>query len=189
MESKPLTVGETTYNEIKSRLSKVENQTVAIKVATPELINLLDNDTPVDQQIELMTDLLFEDIGAQEIVNITRNDIVNGQDIIYQPIKNITNLYYQYNPQNILALQKTDKDYFKNFPIVLYSKVPECGTGFDINSLTNQQVPNCKYVYINPVSGDLVIDLINMKPGEEVEVQIISSLDQLHDTIYSEEES
>jgi hypothetical protein len=28
-----------------------------------------------------------------------------------------------------------------------------------------------------------------MKPGEEVEVQIISSLRELHDTIYSEDES
>jgi hypothetical protein len=77
-----------------------------------------------------------------------------------------------------LALQKTDKDYFKNFPILLYSKIPECGAG-----------PDCKYVYIDSSSGNLVIDLINMKPGEEVEVQIISSLRELHDTIYSEDES
>ena len=118
MESKPLTVGEQTYNEINARLAKVESKLASVKVATPELISLLDNDAPVDQQIEIMTDLLFEDIGGEEIISIVRNDIVNGQNVIYQPIKNITNLYYQYNPQNILALQKTDKDYFKNFPIV-----------------------------------------------------------------------
>lgn len=185
----PENYGKRLYADLASRIDKIESKVESVKIATPEIINLLDDDTPIDEKIEIMTDLLFEDIGAQEIVNITRNDIVNGQNVIYQPIKNITNLYYQYNPQNILALQKTDRDYFKNFPILLYSKVPGCGTGFDIDPLTNDQEPNCKSVYVNPVNGDLVIDLINMKPGEEVEVQIISGLEELHDTIYAEDES
>jgi hypothetical protein len=185
MDPKPITVGEQIYNDLNARLAKIESTVSSIKVATPELISILDDDTPIDQKIEIMTDLLFEDIGGQEIINIARNDIVNGQEVIYQPIKNITNLYYQYNPQNILALQKTDKDYFKNFPIILYNKVPECGTGFDL--VDNQAIPNCQYIYINPVTGDLIIDLINMKTSEEVEIQIISKLDKLHDTIYSEE--
>ena len=180
--------GNEIYSSLDSRLSKIEDQTASVKIATPDIINLLDDETPSEERIEIITDLLFEDIATQEIVNIIRNDIVNGQRVIYQPIKNITGLYYQYNPQNILALQKTDKEYFKNFPILLYNKIPECGTGFDLNE-TQQQVLNCQYVYINPISGDLVIDLINMKPGEEVEVQIISGLDKLHDTIYSEDES
>ena len=175
------------YAGIDSRLSKLEDQISSIKIATPELINLLDDDTLIEDKIEIMTDLLFEDIGAQEIITIARNDIVNGQNVIYQPIKNITGLYYQYNPQNSVALQKTDRDYFKNIPILLYSKVPECGTGFSI--IEGQEVPNCEYIYIHPTSGNLIIDLINMKPGEEVEVQIISSLKELHDTIYNEDES
>ena len=183
----PENYGKQLYADLESRLGKIENKIESVKVATPELINLLDDDTPIDEKIEIMTDLLFEDIGAQEIINIARNDIVNGQNIIYQPIKNLTSLYYQYNPQNILALQKTDRDYFKNFPILLYSKVPECGTGFSI--IEGQEVPNCEYIYIHPTNGNLIIDLINMKPGEEVEVQIISSLEELHDTIYNEDES
>lgn len=176
MEAKPTSVSTNVYS------SDISN---SIKVATPDLINILDEDIASAQKIEIMSDLIFEDIGGQEIINISRNDIVNGENVIYQPIKNITNLYYQYNPQNILALQKTDKDYFKNFPIILYNKVPECGTGFDLDG--SNEVPNCQYVYINPITGDLVIDLINIKAGEEVEVQIISRLDELHDTIYSEE--
>jgi hypothetical protein len=182
----PEDYGKQQYADLESRLSKLESKVESAKIATPELINLLDDDTPIDEKIEIMTDLLFEEIGAQEIVNIARNDIVNGQSIIYQPIKNITSLYYEYNPQNILALQKTDKDYFKNFPILLHTKIPECGTGFDI--IENEERHNCKYIYINPITGDLIIDLINMKPEEQVEVQIISSIKELHDTIYNEEE-
>jgi hypothetical protein len=185
MDSKPITVGEQVYNNINSRLSQLESQVSSVKIATQELIDIIDDATPADQKIETMTNLLFEDIGGQEIISIIRNDIVNGQNITYQPIKNVTSLYYQYNPQNILALQKTDRDYFKNFPIILYNKVPECGSGFDI--VSNQQVPNCDYIYIHPTSGDLVIDLINMRLEEEVEVQIISKLSDLHDTIYSED--
>lgn len=172
MESKPLSI-QSSYS--------VSSPSDPIKVATPDLIILTEDMLSP----EIMTDLIFEDIGGQEIINIIRNDIVNGQNIIYQPIKNVTSLYYQYNPQNILALQKTDKDYFRNFPISLYNKVPECGTGYEI--VAGQRVENCKHIYIDPSSGDLVIDLINIRPGEEVEIQIMSKLTELHDTIYEEE--
>lgn len=182
MEATPQSVGKSAYDDLNARLSKVESKVASVKVATPDIINVLDDDTPIDEKIEIMTDLLFEDIGAQEIVNVVRNDIVNGQSVVYQPIKNITSLYYQYNPQNIVALQKTDKEYFKNFPILLYSKIPECGSGFEIDG--NQEIPNCQNVYIHPVTGDIVIDLINLRPGEEIEVQLLSGIDDLHDTIY-----
>ena len=69
-----------------------------------------------------MTDLIFENIGGQELINILRSDIINGQNISYQPIKNLTNLYFQYNPQNILALQDTDSNYFKKIPYKLFSQ-------------------------------------------------------------------
>ena len=54
-----------------------------IKVATPNLIIQGSELVP----IEIMTDLIFEDIGGQEIITITRSDIINGQDVLYRPIK------------------------------------------------------------------------------------------------------
>jgi hypothetical protein len=120
-----------------------------------------------------MTDLIFENIGGQELINIARNDLVNGQNVIYQPIKNLTNLYLQYNPQNILGLQNVDIDYFKKFPILLSSKIPTCGTG-----------PNCEYVYIDSNTGDLVINVVNLLPDERVEVEIFNAGTILSDTIY-----
>lgn len=169
MESKPLSV---TANSYESDTSN------SVKVATPDILILQEE----VMSPEVMTDLIFEDIGGQEIINIARNDVINGQQVLYQPIKNITNLYYQYNPQNILALQQTDKDYFKNFPIRLSRHLPECGSGYTVQS--GQNVPNCNYVYIDPVSGDLVIDVINMGSGQDIEVQIIDNVNVLNDTIY-----
>lgn len=143
--------------------------TSSVKAATPEIILFSDESTP----IEIMKDLVFENIGGQELINIVRSDIINGQNVIYQPIKNLTNLFFQYNPQNILALQDTDSNYFKKFPINFANKVPECGTG-----------PNCSKVYIDSETGNLVINVINLGTDEQVEVSIVSDGEVLDDTIY-----
>ena len=140
-----------------------------VKAATPDIILFDDESTP----IEIMTDLIFENIGGQELINILRSDIINGQNVTYQPIKNLTNLYFQYNPQNILALQDTDSNYFKKFPINFSSKVPICGTG-----------PDCSIVYIEAETGNLIINVVNMARDEQVEVSIISDGVVLDDTIY-----
>lgn len=146
-------------------VQKSEVSQYAIKVATPDIILLQDSVIGA----EIMTDLVFQDIGGQEIINIARNDTINGQNVTYQPIKNISSLFYQYNPQNILSLQGTDKDYFKNFPINLTDKLPQW-----------------PYIYVND-SGDLVIELDNMLAAESIEVQTISRVEVLDGTIYSEE--
>jgi hypothetical protein len=143
---------------------------IPVKVATPDLI-LFNNEA---MPVELMTDLIFENIGGQEIINISRNDMLNGADVLYQPIKNITSLRYQYNPQNILNLQDSAGTYFKNFSIKLEDKVPNEGNGIDGSP-----------VYIDPDTGNLVIDLVNLNPDEQVEVQILSSGSILDGTIYT----
>lgn len=67
--------------------------------------------------VEIMADILFENIGGQELINIARNDTVNGQQVIYQPIKNLNTIQQQYNPNNIVSLQATSDKYFQNFSI------------------------------------------------------------------------
>lgn len=123
--------------------------------------------------VELMTDLIFENIGGQELITIARTDIVNGQNVIYQPIKNLTSINFKYNPQNILALQDADYSYFDKFPINFSNKVPVCGTG-----------PNCDIVYVDPDTGNLVINVINVARDEQVEVQILTNGIINNDTIY-----
>lgn len=140
-----------------------------VKVATPDLILFNNEQVPV----ELMTDLIFENIGSQEMINIARNDMLNGADVLYQPIKNVTDLRYQYHPQNILNLQDNTNTYFKNFLIKFEDKIPNKGNG-----------PDGSPVYIDPTTGNLVIDLINLNPDEQVEVQILNAGSVLNGTIY-----
>jgi hypothetical protein len=165
------------------------NSASPIKIPTPDLIIKPNESVP----IEIMTDLIFEDIGGHELINISRNDLINGQDVIYKPIKNLSSIFFQYNPQNILALQKTSDSYFKNFPIKLEDKTPDCGTGYtriynDPNNLEDYtDIDNCKIVYCDPANGSIIINVINMGKEEQVEVQILQQGVVLSDTIYGVE--
>ena len=58
----------------------------SVKIATPDL--LIFGEQAV--AIEIMTDLIFEDIGGFELATISRHDLVNGQKVSYSPIKNLT---------------------------------------------------------------------------------------------------
>jgi hypothetical protein len=136
--------------------------TVVQPVKTAPIDTILFNDDEVP--IEVMTDLIFEDIGGQELINIARNDIINGQQVSYQPIKNISSIQQQYNPNNILSVQSTSDKYFANFPIKLENKIPESGTG-----------PNNVHVYLDSTNGNLVIEAINVESDEQIEVEITVS--------------
>ena len=131
-------------------------------VKTAPIDTILFNDDSVP--IEIMTDLIFENIGGQELINIARNDTVNGQTVIYQPIKNLTAIQQQYNPNNILSLQSTSDKYFQNFSIKFDEKVPEEPTG-----------PAGAHVYVDPETGELVVEAVNMLEDEQIELEVTAS--------------
>ena len=128
-----------------------------VKTATPDIVLFDDSALP----IEVITDLIFEDIGGQELISITRSDIVNGQKISYQPIKNLSSIQQQYNPNNILGLQQTSDRFFAGFSIKLEDKIPEVGNGL-----------NGENVYFDESTGDLIIEFINLNNDEQIETQI-----------------
>jgi hypothetical protein len=130
-----------------------------IKTATLDIILFDEESVPTDG----MFDQIFENIGGQELISITRSDIVNGQKISYQPIKNLSAIQQRYNPNNILSLQQTADKFFAGFSIKLEDKIPEIGNG-----------ANGENVYLN-ASGDLVIEFININADEQVETLISSS--------------
>lgn len=141
----------------------------AIKIATSNLI-IDPTDVPT---IEEMTNLIFEDIGGRELISISRNDTIGGQQVSYQPISNINSITQQYNPQNLISLQDTSDNYFKQFPIYLDIHLPVTGSG-----------PNGEAVYVDSDTGNLVLDFINLEPDHEIEVQVYASGTRLNDTIY-----
>lgn len=178
--------GETTEATAALPKAIIKADDNSVKIATPDLI--LFNDEVMS--IEIMTDLIFEDIGGYELATISRHDLVNGQKVLYAPIKNLTDLYLQYNPNNVLRLQSSDS-YFKSLSLSIFDHLPVCGTGYDLVEKAGEpdktkwtRVPNCKSVYIDPLTGDLVINLVNVKENEQVEIQVLSSGEIFNDTIY-----
>lgn len=156
---------------------KPGEQTNAVKIATPDLI-IFDEDLPVDG----LAQILFEDLSAHELINITRSEVIDGQNVSYNLIGNVRYLQDSYNTQNIFDLTDTNQKYFKNFGISFSIHVPETGTG-----------PEGQRTYIVEVGsavanrGDLVIDVVNMKNNERVDIEILNSGQALGDTIYVEE--
>ena len=127
-----------------------------VKTATMDIILFDEESVPTDG----MFDQIFENIGGQELISITRSDIVNGQKISYQPIKNLSAIQQRYNPNNILSLQQTADKFFAGFSIKLEDKVPQIGNG-----------ANGENVYLN-ATGDLIIEFININADEQIETQI-----------------
>jgi len=135
---------------------------VAPPVKTAPIDTLLFDQESVST--DALVNLIFENIGGQELINITRNDIVNGQEVVYQPIKNLSSIQQQYNPNNILSLQSTSDKYFANFSIKLENKIPNPGTG-----------PNGSYVYLDNNTGNLIIEAVNLELDEQIEAEITVS--------------
>lgn len=150
----------------------------AVKVATPDIILFDESAIPVDA----LADLIFEEIGGQEIISIARNDIVNGQEVSYSLIGNLNGLQRRYNSKNIFSLPETIEKYFSNFSINFAVHVPENGTGPE-----GQRVYLVNQDTATAVAGDLIIDVVNMETNERVDVEILRSGSALSDTIYTEE--
>ena len=121
-----------------------------IKPAPSDIIQF--DESSVD--IALIQDLLYEDIGAVELANISRTDLIDGQDVLYSPIRNLSSIRREFNPNNIIATSYAT-DYFSRFGIDLIArKVYE--PYFDED-------------------GNLVVEIENVGDGEEIQVQILSS--------------
>lgn len=130
--------------------------TYKVKVATPEIILFDDETLP----IETLTDILFEDIGGQELLSMSRHDIVSGNYIPNQLIKNLTSLNQEFSSKRLLSLQNTSDKYFSNFGIKLENKIPFVGNGL-----------NGENIYLDE-SQNVIIELVNLDIDEQVEVQL-----------------
>lgn len=133
----------------------------AIKVATPDIITINQETLPA----ELMTSLIFENIGGQELLSISRHDLISGSNMDYQAIKNLRDVYLNNNPLNIIPMPDLSNNYAKNFPIVWESHIIE-----EFSSLDST------HIYLDNAKKELNLLVTNMKPGEQVEVEILSSV-------------
>jgi hypothetical protein len=134
---------------ILPKFNPMTSSSTNFKVAPSDIIQFDDSSV----EIALITDLLFEDIGATELANISRSDLIDGTEVIYAPIKNLPTIRRDYDPRNVIATSTSD--YFSRFAIDLSSRgVIE--PYFD-------------------AYGNLVVEIETVEDGEDIQVQILSN--------------
>lgn len=142
-----------------------------VRVPERDVVNLAQETVSA----ETITNLLFENIGANELTKFVRHDTVEGINQYYDTISNLSDIKRKFDPSNLISLQKTTSSLFDIFPIKLQDKIPS-DTYLSQNNLTD-------FVYID-TNGDLVIEVDNLKDSEIVEIEIDTS-----GTIYEVDES
>jgi hypothetical protein len=133
-----------------------------VKMPSRDVVSL------VDPGIDSATiqNLLFENIGATELIKFTRHDTVDGINPYYDIISNLSDIKRRYDPSSLISLQKPESSFFDIFTIKLDQKIPD-QEYLDENNLLD-------YVYIDE-SGNLVIELTNLASDEIIEVEIDSN--------------
>jgi hypothetical protein len=144
-----------------------------VKYASPADVLIQESSLPVD----LILKQTLEKIGGLELISLVRHDTVNGQNIAYQPVRNLSQIELLYNPQNMVKIPDSSELYFKNFAIKLENHIIQ-----DTNSRP------AKTVDIDS-QGRIVIDVLNLKPDYEIEIQTVSLGKVFGGTIYDEDES
>lgn len=119
-----------------------------IKQADPDIV-LFDSESISP---EFLLELQYEDIAGMELINISRSDIIDGQDVVYSPVKNLSSIRRRYNPNNIINVPELSASFFSRFGIDLL-----------------QRGMNDPYF---DEEGNLVIEIDDVKDGEIIEVEI-----------------
>jgi hypothetical protein len=150
----PIVVLEYIYNEETG-----QSTPSVVMVPERDVVNLATEDIDA----ATITNLLFENIGANELVKFVRNDTIEGLNPYYNIISNLSDIRRRFNPSDLISEQITDID-SEGYSINIDNKIP------DQEYLDDQGITD--YVYIDEATGDLVIHVVNMKESETVEVQI-----------------
>lgn len=103
----------------------------------------------------MLEDLMYEDIGGIELANMSRSDLIDGQEVSYAPIKNLSSLRRRFNPNNIISSATSSGNNFSKFSIDLISR------GINIPYLDSD--------------GNLVIEIDEVHENEIIDVEIASS--------------
>lgn len=139
---------------------------------TPKSIKVPDRDAVIALQRDgadqaLITSVLFEQIGATELVKFVKNDTVDGLNPQYNVISNISDLRTKLDTSYLIAKQRSDTTIDNGFSIRLQDKLPSIDYLFDNN------IPN--YIHFDATigqDGSLVIELDNIDIDEIIEVEI-----------------
>jgi len=156
-----------TNNSLQTKVSQVGSAPVAMAAAPTTAIKLPDRDNLFTLQnnadAALITNIVFEKLGAVELTKFTRSDTVEGINPYYNIISNLDQIKKEFDTSNLVLSQKSDTSLYNAFSIKLSTKIPKD------EFLEERGLDN--YIYIDG-DGSLIIELDNVTQDELVEIEI-----------------
>lgn len=116
---------------------------------------------------DTIAEILLEDIGGIELLTLSNRETIDGLNPYYTLISNLSRIRREFDPTQIISKQRSKQSYFDKFAIDLDSKIP-----LD-EYLESHGIDNW---YYRDAEGNLVIELDNMGPDENIEVEIAKVL-------------
>jgi hypothetical protein len=127
--------------------------------------------------VEDLENAIWQNIGGHEIISLVRRDLIDGINLDYSLISNLSKLFQEYNPKTIFSIEDVSATIFARFGIKLEKYVPSLRSLALIDEGIESPV-------VLDESGNIVVYLSNVEDDKEIEIQTINSGDILRDTIY-----
>lgn len=131
------------------QLGTIVDKDSYVKTAHDNTVTYYEQNVPE----EMLTSILFEDIGGIELINISRQDIVNGISVNYSLIGNLKEIESMFNSKNIISSFETTKTNTNQYPIDIGQRIED--------------------VFFND-NGDLTVEFNEIGIDESVEVMILA---------------
>jgi len=122
-----------------------------IKQAQPDIVI----DPEIDTTGDYIVERFFEELGGQELINISRHDLIDGKNVTYNPIANLSKLRQRFNPNNIIESDFLSQNETRNATIDIISR--------------GMYEP-----YFNDL-GQLVVEIDIVRPEENIEAQVANN--------------
>ena len=125
-----------------------KSESAAVKQASPDVVVF-------DEQIdpEFLVQSFFQEFGGTELINISRSDLINGEEVSYSPITNLSSIRQSFNPNNIIAIGAFQENITK-YGINLYNR--------------GAKDPIFK-------KGSLIIEIDDVRQDESIEVELATN--------------
>jgi hypothetical protein len=122
-----------------------------VKQADPDIVL----DPEIDTTGDYIVERFFEELGGTELIDLSRYDLIDGIDVTYRPIANLSRLRQRFNPNNIISLDVLSQAEFSRFSIDLISR-----------GIYEPYFDN---------DGNLIVEIDIIRQEENIDVQISES--------------
>ena len=139
-----------------------------VKIPSRDIFNL-DNQTFDVAEIE---EALFEDIGGTELINVLRHDTVDGIDIFYSIVPDLSQTTIEFDPSKLLTSVSVYDQYISQYNVRLSEKIPT--TDYVDNNIFLPDSNIASNAYYSS-QNKLVIELDNVTNRDKVQIYFLKN--------------